>query len=336
VKPRRFVSFGASVLILVAACGGGPMTSPSPAPGPLTFTSSPIDPAALQYIVPLGNMGPWAHTQPTDHIYFYHHLNAGTFAPVPVTAPASGTVDFIIDRGPDSKVRVRVNGTYEYYFDHLSPAPGISVGTRIEAGSRIGDSAGIALDFNVSNTAVRLGFVNPARYGQETLQTDAPLKYFQEPIRSALYGKVRRVGGDLDGRIDFDVAGTLSGNWFAEDLPLADSTRSDLPSVGMRQLAFARDAWFPDRQRVSIGGLGMTGLYGVPPDAPDFTSITASSGVVVYRLLNLGEPGSPPGTDQLGLIIVQLDAAGRLRVEAVDDRIGRTATFSGNARTYVR
>jgi len=132
------------------------------------------------------------------------------------------------------------------------------------------------------------------------------------------------------------VAGTLSGNWFAEDLPLADSMRGDDPSVGMRQLAFARDAWFPDRQRISIGGLGMTGLYGVAPGAPDFTTITAGSGAVVYRLLNLGEPGGPPGTDQLGLVIVQLDAAGRLRVEAVDDRFGRTASFTGNARTYVR
>jgi hypothetical protein len=106
--------------------------------------------------------------------------------------------------------------------------------------------------------------------------------------------------------------------------------------VGMRQLAFARDAWFPDRQRVSIGGLGLTGLYGVPPDAPDFTAITAASGMVLYRLLNLGEPGAPPGTDQLGLLVVQLDAAGRLRVEAVDERRATSASFSGNARTYVR
>ena len=336
MKPRRFAPFGASFLVLIAACGGGPLTSPSPAPGPLAFTSSPVDPAALQFIVPLGNMGPYAHTLPTDHIYFYHHLNTGSFAPVPVTAPASGTVDFIINRGADSKFRVRVNGTYTYYFDHVTPAPGITVGARVEAGSRVGDSAGIAFDFNVSNTGVRLGFANPARYAQETLQTDAPLKYFQEPIRSALYAKVRRVGADLDGRIDFDVAGTLSGNWFAEGLSIADSMRGDDPSVGMRQLAFARDAWFPDRQRVSIGGFGMTGLYGVPPDASDFTAITAASGMVVYRLLNLGEPGGPPGIDQLGLIVLQLDAVGRLRVEALGDRIGRTASFSGNARTYLR
>lgn len=58
--------------------------------------------------------------------------------------------------------------------------------------------------------------------------------------------------------------------------------------------------------------------------------------MVVYRLLNLGEPGGPPGIDQLGLIVLQLDAVGRLRVEALGDRIGRTASFSGNARTYLR
>jgi len=61
--------------------------------------------------------------------------------------------------------------------------------------------------------------------------------------------------------------------------------------AGTRQLAFARDAWHPDRLRVSIGGMGMTGLYGVPPETGDFPAVTPASGVVVYRLLNTGEPG---------------------------------------------
>ena len=67
--------------------GGGSPTSPTEQAGPPSFTVAPIDPATLQYIVPLGNMGPWAHTLPTDHAYFYHHLQSGTFVPVPVLAP---------------------------------------------------------------------------------------------------------------------------------------------------------------------------------------------------------------------------------------------------------
>ena len=40
------------------------------------------------------------------------------------------------------------------------------------------------------------------------------LKYFTEPARSTLYAKVGREGSDKDGKINFDQAGRLAGNWF--------------------------------------------------------------------------------------------------------------------------
>ena len=331
--------------VFLSACGGskGP-TSPSgsslPA-GPLSFTFSPIDLALIQFIVPLGNMGPYAHTLPTDHIYFYHHLYSGRFTPVPIRVPASGSVEFILPVNADgeNKTGIRVNGTFLYYFDHITLAPGISVGSHVEAGSLIGTSTNIAFDFNVTNSTISLGFVNPVRYGGSgglTLSTDAPLKYFAEPIRSQLYAKVQRVGADLDGQINYDVAGTLAGNWFAEDLPPTQSQGGDA-STGGKQIAFARDVRFPDRLRVSIGGLGMTtGLYGVPPEAVDFPAVTTASGVVVYRLLNTGEPGGAAGTSQVGLLVVQMLDGQRIRVEAVANPVASTAEFSANAKIYVR
>ena len=90
----------AVVLALVGLfCGGCSVgsssspTSPSEPAGPPAFTVAPIEPSALQYIVPIGNMGPWAHTFPTDHAYLYHHLGSGTFTPIPVLAPAAGTIE---------------------------------------------------------------------------------------------------------------------------------------------------------------------------------------------------------------------------------------------------
>jgi hypothetical protein len=325
------------------SCGGSSPTSPagsSLAPGPLSFSVSPIDPALLQFIVPLGNMGPWAHTLPTDHIYFYHHLGAGGFAPVPIVAPAAGTVEFALppNAAGEQKIGIRVNRTFLYYFDHVNLAPGVGAGATIRAGAAIGTSAGIAFDFNVTNSSIVLGFVNPVRYGGTsglTLGTDAPLKYFVEPIKSQLYAKVQRDAPDLDGRINYDVDGTLAGNWFAEDLPPAASMSGDI-STGGKQLAFARDVWHPDRLRISIGGLGMTGLYGVPPETADFPGVTPSTELVVYRLLNTGEPGGAPGITQLGLLLVQMLDASRLRVEAMPEPLARTATFSANAQVYVR
>ena len=305
----------------------------------MSFSVAPIDPSLVQYIVPLGEMGPWAHTLPTDHIYFYHQIGLPA-ASRPVVAPASGTVAYVLSPGSngDMKVGIRVNGTFLYYFDHVILAPGIGVGTALQAGAAVGTSTGIAFDFAVVNYGQRVGFIRPERYGGiggDTMWTDAPLKYFTEPVRSQLYAKVRRTGPDLDGRINYDVDGTLSGNWFAEDLPPTMSQGGDMGS-GTRQLAFARDAWHPDRLRVSIGGLGMTGMYGVPPETGDFSGVTPASGVVVYRLLNTGEPGGPPGTSQLGLLVVQMLDPQRIRIELVPDQLARTASFSANAQFYVR
>jgi hypothetical protein len=324
--------------IAATSCGGqsSSPTSPTEPSGPLSFTVSPIDPALIQYIVPLGNMGPWAHTFPTDHAYVYHHLGVSSFAPVTIVAPAAGTINNTYPgTNGESKVWVKVNGRYSYYFDHVQLAGGLGVGSRVEAGAAVGLSTGIAFDFAVTDQNTTQGFITPARYGLDSIYAQSPFPFFLEPIRSTLYAKVRRSGADLDGKINFDVAGTLSGGWFDESLPVVGSTSNDI-TIGQRQIAFARDVQFPDRQRVSVGGFGMTNLYGVPPAAPDFTAITPASGLVAYRLLNTGEPGGPAGVDQIGLLLVQLIDGGHLRVEVINDRVSPTGTFGDQARTYIR
>ena len=336
---RTFMAAGVLSLLtsLSAGCGGSSSpTAPSEPSGPPSFTVAPIAPSALMFIVPLGNMGPWAHTFPTDHAYLYHHLGSGTFQPLQVLAPAAGTIENTYPGlNGEVKVWVRINGQFTYYFDHLVLAAGLTNGSRVEAGSVVGTSGGAALDFAVRDMGFSVGFITPARYGLDTVHAQSPLKYFTEPLRSQLYAMVQREGTDRDGRVSYDVDGTLSGNWFAEDLPVASSTTNDV-AVGTRQLAFARDGRFPDRQRVSVGGFGMTGLYGVPPDAPDFATQTPASGVTVYRLLETGEPGGPPGTRQLALLVTQLLDSRRLRVELVRDALSSTAGFSAAATVYVR
>ena len=328
-----------AVLCLSAGCGGSGPTSPSQAvdaSATLSFTVAPIDPATIQYIVPLGNMGPWAHTFPTDHAYVYHHLNSGGFAPVNVFTPASGTISNTYP-GINGEVKawVRVNSRYTYYFDHVVLASGLSVGSAVTAGAVFGTSPGVAFDFAVTDQTTTQSFITPARYGLDTIYARSPWPYFTEPLRTSLYAKVQRSGSDLDGKINFDVAGTLSGNWFADDLPVSQSSGNDI-NIGGKQLAFARDVRFPDRQRVSIGGFNFTGLFGVPPEAPDFAAINPASGMVTYQLLNTGEPGGPAGVTQLGLLLVQLTDASHLKVEVVPDSVSTSASFGSNAKVYIR
>jgi len=331
--------FALIALLATVHCGGGGSTSPSNAvdtSATLSFTVSPIDAASIQYIVPLGNMNPWAHTFPTDHAYVYHQIGIGPVTAVRVVAPAAGTVSNTYPgTNGEVKIWIKVNSRYTYYFDHVIPAAGITTGSHLDTGATVGTSAGIAFDFAVTDQATTPSFITPARYGLDTVYARSPWPYFTEPLRTSLYAKVRRVGGDLDGKINFDVAGTLSGNWFAEDLPVSQSSANDI-TIGGRQLAFARDAWLPDRQRVSIGGLGFMGLYGVAPDAADFASITPASGLVIYRLLNTGEPGGLPGLLPLGLLLVQLTDTTHLKVEVVADPLATTGVFSANAKVYVR
>ena len=305
------------------------------------MTVSPIDVSRLSYITPMGAMNPWGHTLPTDHIYFYHHDPSVASPPVPAYAPAAGRIESIFNGG----LEVKVNDIFLYRIGPLALADGIEMGATVEAGRLLGHHSVLpAFDFSVLRSTLQLHFANPLRYSRDTLTADGPLKYFDEPVRSALAAKVLRAGGEIDGRIDYDVEGTLSGNWYAEDLPVADSGRGGEMYYGVRKLSFARDVHAPDRPRISIGGLGMTGLWATADSDPDFTEVTPAPGPVVYRLLLAGTPLAPPSDSQSGWLLVQLLDAQRLRIEAVPlpfvvrmDLAGPpAATFSANAEIYLR
>ena len=146
---------------LLTACGGsqapapatpGSPTVPSPAApaGPPSFRFAPVDPAVLQYIVPLGSMNPWGHTLPTDHLYFAHHFNTGPFAPVTIVAPASGTVESVIERGGDAKITVRVTSQFIYAIDHVNLKAGFGSGVTVQGGTELGTSTSGIFDFGLS------------------------------------------------------------------------------------------------------------------------------------------------------------------------------------------
>lgn len=347
---------------LLVACGGRSPTAPSQSsptesgpggvpPGGTTpvpaistglhLTVSPVDIDSIVYITPMGAMAPWGHTLPTDHVYFYHYDGQGLAPPVPVYAPAGGRVKFI----NNGRIDVQVDAVFSYWIGPLTFAEGIVAGATIEAGTLLGTHATFpALDFAVLRSTLSLPFVNPRRYSVDTLSADGPMRYFEGPIRSPILAKVLRSGGEIDGRLNYDVADTLSGNWYAEDLPVEISGRGGEQYYGVRKLSFARDVFSPDQPRVSIGGLGMTGLYGTANDAPAFTNVTPSSGLVVYRMMAVGFRQSPPTNLQHGWLLVQLLDSERLRVEAVPLQVFGTgvnagpapAAFTSRAELYLR
>jgi hypothetical protein len=338
---RRLGQAALATLGVLAGCGGSSGTSNPAAPTQpaqepalaqtLVFSQSPIDVAAIEFVVPLGNLNPPDHTLPTDHVYFYHRLRNPAAPVYDVVAPAGGLVREA-RRGNDDVVRVQVTASATYYLGHVKLDPSIQQGLPIAAGQKLGTTSTLSygLDVGLVNYDRTLSFVNPARYGDDTRNADSALRFFAEPVRSALYAKVDRRGGDLDGRIDFDVAGRLAGNWFLDGLPVGEST---ILGAGPKQLAFVRDVAEPDAVRISIGGtLAMEGVFAVPASLPDPANVGPGSGRVAYPLY-IGTPGSGPAA---GLLVVEMIDAETIRAEAFAGSQQSDAAFTPAAQVYRR
>jgi hypothetical protein len=330
----RALAAVALLSVLTGSCGGsgGDVTDPTdPGPGPWAFRASLIDPALIQKIKPLGNMSPNGHWLPTDHIYF--QVADPDLGQSPVArrtaffAPADGIVTdvFTSPTTPDVGLRIRVTTTIFYTLGHVIPGIPLTRGTRITAGQRLGTTGSVfSIDLGLFDDGKTLtGFVNPVRVGNSA-NTDAPLRYFDEPLRSQLYAKVERIGPDFDGRIDYDVPGRLSGNWFLTDAS---------------SLTFAYDTYDPARVVISVsGGLSQTGIFSIAAADPLPRDVSVASGVVRYTLAGWGETGKPQhirsGIPTARMLVQMLDDQ-RIRVELFP--VSATATaFTGSAREFVR
>jgi hypothetical protein len=327
------------ILLAAGGCGSSAPAAPSPASPSsnttLMFTVAPMDVSVIESIVPLGNLNPPGHTLPTSHMYVNNRaLGAGPAPAAPVVAPADGRLQFVRWSGAEAQIGIEVTSQFTYYFAHVLLDPRFAPGVTVHAGDRLGTTtgSGYGIDFGLINSGRTLWFANPARYPVDLLNGDAPLKYFAEPVRSALYAKVRSLGNP-DGKFDFDVDGHLAGNWFLEGLSPADSS-SSLGWSG--QLAFAYDNYNPASARISIGGtLSVTGVFGVPDGRPDPRAVSPESGIVAYPLLRTAEPGTPPGA-QVGLLLVRMLDGQRIMVETIADASASAGDFSTSARVYVR
>ena len=323
------------VATIAAACRpksndspNGPSNTPdgdTPAT-PLVLSYSPLEPSEITDIVPLGNLNPPDHTLPTNHIYFFH-----TPTNVPVAAPAAGTITEV-RRQTDDSIFVRATSRTTYYFFHLLLDQGLTVGGTVTAGQRIGvtvASSG-AMDLGVTNDDVTLFFVRPDRYNVLTRHADGPLKYFAEPVRVQLLPKVKRNGSEKNGRIDFDQAGRLAGNWFVEGLGAAETENVQ---NGPKHLSFAKDTLEPDTHRISIGGtITAPGAFFVQEDAPDPASVSTATGRVAYTLY----PSPARNTSSNRVLVVQMTADDRIRIEVFPPGTPLSQDFTGAAQIYTR
>ncbi len=336
----RATSFVTSVLIALAACGDGgtdPGGGGEASLTPAIFTASPLRLADVTEIISIGNLAPPGHTLPTEHAYFFFEKDYTPGAPLPrlpVFAPGSGKITRVMVMGPNSyRLDIEVNSWLSYYLILLDlDRTKYTAGRRVTAGEQLGVTMGLAntLDVGVINQRVeRRGFARPARYGPETRHIDSPFKYFAEPLRTEIYTRVNREGPDKDGSLEVDVAGTLAGVWFRDDVPVGVTGGA----AWSRAIAFAPDVRRPVEKRVSIGeGLTLGGLYGVQPIAIDFALVTPASGAIGYRLDAMDNSSDP----WRGVLMVRLVDRETLEVQFFPGSANLAEPFTSNRTRYAR
>jgi hypothetical protein len=166
------------------------------------------------------------------------------------------------------------------------------------------------------------------------------LKLYEDPLRRQLYSKLARESSDKDGRIDYDIAGRLVGNWFLEGLSVTESSRGS-PAIWAKQLAFACDVHEPNARCVSIGGtVAPAGLYRLSADSPDPAEVNVKSGLVKLILTDPmprdanSSHGKP--TSAVGVLLVQMLAPSRIKVEFSSQEEAEKTAFTQSARIYER
>ena len=366
------------LLIAVAGCGGSSPAGPGGASlptGTVALRIAPIDLSGASWFFPMG--GP--NVLPGDHGGF-DLTEAYVFpAATAVLAPADGivvevshgrrAVPSIPDAPPsvwgreydDHLLRLRVSTTVTVNFGHLTdwhPAfeaklPSIPVderGHRVSVPVRAGDTLAFvgphgAMDFSITDRGLEPSILNPSRYPDGYIYSGNIFDYFEEPARSRMLAIAARELPPRGGKLDYDVAGTISGNWFLE------GTTSFIQ--WSRQLAIVYDhVWgaritisdgSPMRDVPGIEGPGAPNVWWVRGNSPLPETVGVTEGVVSYQLIYGPDPSRPlegaSFDDSVapiqGVMLVRMIEAGRIQVE-IFEGVTTAPGFTSAAKVYVR
>jgi len=204
----------------------------------------------------------------------------------------------------------------------------LKANVKVKAGDEFGRQAETALDFNIfDGTQWLSGFQNIQSY--LTLDTWKPytadyLPFFTPTIRTAMEAQLQKTSSPRVGKIDHDIAGTASGNWFlAGTNGYAGRLNSDYENAtamlgsgtvpgkndySWSHLAIAphqvdtkawvfSSGWWKDPKGDADQAVLVVGSGQVAPD-----KLTSASGMVVYKLAQIsytppaGVAPNPPGS----------------------------------------
>ena len=318
----------------------------------------------------MGKVAPQSgHVTPTDHLYIHRDVPLGEDIDY-VVAPAAGFIvniqrlgqDRPLDRDnplsptvPDYRLIFMHSCTVFTIFIHLgelAPTVAEKVGEiplngewsassskpiEVKAGEPIAKFGATYLDWSVHDVDTTLvGFVVPEHYEIEPwkIHTVDPFQFYSEPIKSELLSKIPRTVEQRAGKIDYDIEGTIAGNWFMDGT--VDYSGNVLPTSKYWQghLSIAYGFIDPTQIRISIGfDTGINddlyckvcgGAYGVRGNQPDPATVDPDSGIVKYELMSRKDEGpggwlvkEQVGDTSLGTFLVQHMGDRTIRIEVI-------------------
>jgi len=329
--------------------GGPSAKEPTCSPSTIKFTSPVLPLDQLAPSIPYGYMV-GGHVTPIDHAYLglkSLSKSASQLTPadyVAVTAPADGVITEVSNLGSPNSHRVvidhgcnvysvymvmnKVTGVLASLASQASNNGYLKTNVKVKAGEEFGRQAETMLDFNVfDGTSWLAGFQNPQAY--LTLDTWKPytadfLPFFSSEIRKAMEAQLQKTSSPRVGKIDHDIAGTASGNWFLSGTNgYAGRLNSDYENAATMigsgsvpgkndyswsHLAIAphqvdtnawvfSSGWWKDPNGDADQAALVIGSGQVAPD-----KLTTSSGMVAYKLAQLsyappaGVATNPPGS----------------------------------------
>ena len=337
------------------------------------FQYPPADLAAIELIIPMGNMND-SHVTPVDHAYFVNQLQPEK--EIDVFSPAEGIVTKIqrmaasIMEGVDAAIddhRIIIDhpcsvSSYYIHIDNLAPRlqaegppPGgfVQVQIPVEAGELLGTYTQ-NLDYNMVDLNFTLdGFLVPSSYAMEPWKIHIPnyFDYYTPEIQEQFVAKSPRTIEPIAGQFAYDIDGRLVGTWFQKDTN--GYAGADLNRYWAGHLTFAYDKYDPRAIVVSVGTFDGRSTQGVVTgNSPDPADVTIESGLILYELRpwdyyadgtfwngwNLVKgPTLLPRTESYGVIAVELVGDRELRVETFPGlKPADIEGFSTAALTYVR
>ncbi|MBI2919528.1 MAG: hypothetical protein HYY18_00420 [Planctomycetes bacterium] len=339
------------------------------------FTHAPMRVEDVEAFLPYGLVA-GAHVTPIDHAYFcpkdrgascdVFACAAGFLVNIQHRTGLAGTSETARDYD-DYRVVIEHSGTFYAYYDlitaldpailaALDPAavkgfadrkggPGVSCRIAVKPGQVLGKVRGRTLDFAVVDLEAKLpGFVVPEHYLREPwkIHTADPLEPFAKDVRDAILALNPRKAEPRGGRIDYDVDGTLSGNWFLEGTN-GYAGKGDPRGYWMGHLALFPHHIDPSRLVVSFGDWqGKPAAFFAKDGAPAPATVKTSERPTPYELIPMdldqlgrkreGRPGASSG-----VALFQLVEDRKLKVETFPGKkASEVSCFTANAKIYER